>query len=47
MMYHIGHEEVIGMPPLKILGSVPEFTDSASDLGEHGGFHTGVSDRLS
>jgi hypothetical protein len=46
MMYHIGHQEVIEWPMLKILESVPEFTDSASDFGEHGGFHIGISDRL-
>jgi len=46
MMYHIGHQEVIGRPVLKILESVPEFTDSAFDFGEHGGFYIGVSDRL-
>ena len=31
---------------LKIVESVPEFTDSVSDFNEYGGFHIGISDRL-
>jgi len=31
---------------LKSPESVSEFTDSASDFGEHYGFHIGISDRL-
>ncbi len=31
---------------LKSPGFVSEFTDSAFDFGEHGGFYIGISDRL-